>query len=354
VISLEYVEWMEQDSPIKDTDLVAFVSLYTWNYLCQPPLTVNFVDSMRDIGQQIKDEDTWLRVPSTTLDHAKGQVEQAATNSTLNLQAAQILKLKTAMYSRLANGYSLVRHRTASGEETVAYNRGPLIPTAPPALPGDWPYNSSFGQDYEIFDRDLGIMDISYSSAWELGKLLAASDSGFVAALMRVRMVAHQSGVRAQAMFTANTTMGARSRLAVFNNLPNSFSSLSSIASSTSTGNGFIPDHLQRRTNAEPMPVHLTNLSANDAGIASHAFVAGVQDKMAATASSTGDTNNPYNEINLAASSDWAYVHSWILDHMWLSQIPTHYYLGDPSFLPPESIRFFEVSHSFSLMEQLS
>lgn len=41
LLNLEYVEQM--DIPADD-DLVALVSLYSWTYLCQPPLSVNFVD----------------------------------------------------------------------------------------------------------------------------------------------------------------------------------------------------------------------------------------------------------------------------------------------------------------------
>jgi hypothetical protein len=41
LISLEYVD---QTQIPNDGDLVALISLYSWTYLCQPPLTVNFVD----------------------------------------------------------------------------------------------------------------------------------------------------------------------------------------------------------------------------------------------------------------------------------------------------------------------
>ncbi len=44
MISLEYVDKMDP-ALIYDGDLVAFISLYHFTYLCQPPLTVDFVDS---------------------------------------------------------------------------------------------------------------------------------------------------------------------------------------------------------------------------------------------------------------------------------------------------------------------
>jgi hypothetical protein len=41
MISLEFVEQMQD---VGDEDLVAFVSLLRWTYLCQPPMLVNFID----------------------------------------------------------------------------------------------------------------------------------------------------------------------------------------------------------------------------------------------------------------------------------------------------------------------
>ena len=44
LLNLEYIESM----PLPPArDLVALISLYSWTYLCQPPLSVNFVDGMR-------------------------------------------------------------------------------------------------------------------------------------------------------------------------------------------------------------------------------------------------------------------------------------------------------------------
>lgn len=44
LISLEGVDKLEGFPEWPAADLIAFVSLYSWTYLCQPPLTVNFVD----------------------------------------------------------------------------------------------------------------------------------------------------------------------------------------------------------------------------------------------------------------------------------------------------------------------
>jgi hypothetical protein len=44
LLSLEHVSLMDDLDKMLDTDLVAMISLYSWTYLCQPPMLVNFVD----------------------------------------------------------------------------------------------------------------------------------------------------------------------------------------------------------------------------------------------------------------------------------------------------------------------
>jgi hypothetical protein len=43
------------------------------------------------------------------------------------------------------------------------------------------------GTDLQILDRGLELMDISYSSGWQLGRTLAIADQAFTAALARLR-----------------------------------------------------------------------------------------------------------------------------------------------------------------------
>ena len=79
--------------------------------------------------------------------------------------------MKEAMIQRLENGYSLVRYRVQSGEETLALFRGALLPVSSVDPPKSWPFSSNNGQDYQVFDKKMSIMDIGYSSAWQLGRV---------------------------------------------------------------------------------------------------------------------------------------------------------------------------------------
>jgi hypothetical protein len=116
---------------------IGLVSLFSWTYTALPPNPVNFLDSMIAIGRT-----TQVLKPDKNV-----------------LEGIQNLKLK----QRLDSGYVFSRWRAQTGEETVAFNRGPLVPApvASPAPDSKWPGSSNYGTEYQILDTDLGVMDIS-------------------------------------------------------------------------------------------------------------------------------------------------------------------------------------------------
>lgn len=123
-------------------------------------------DEQTDFNEHIKDTppNAYLRCPPSVL--------SAVERPTLALDDKNASKaLGLRMVQRLKDGYSLVLYRVQSGEETVGLSRGPLLPVYPKAPPSTWPYSSTNGQDYQILDTVLGVMDISYSSAWQLGRV---------------------------------------------------------------------------------------------------------------------------------------------------------------------------------------
>lgn len=54
-----------------------------------------------------------------------------------------------------------------------------------------------------------------------------------------------------------------------------------------------------------------------------------------------------YNEFNLGNNSDWAVVHAWISDLLFLDRIPAQYLFVDPSHLQMESLRFFHIDDTW-------
>jgi hypothetical protein len=67
----------------------------------------------------------------------------------------------------------------------------------------------------------------------------------------------------------------------------------------------------------------------------------------AQTAGSAGD--EIYNEFNKVGenNSDWTIVHQWISEKLYLTNIPAHVLIPDPSFLPEESLRFFQIDDAW-------
>jgi hypothetical protein len=129
---------------------IGLVSLFSWTYTALPPNPVNFMDSMIDLGAH-----TQFLTPD------KAILDQISSTSAKVASSPKLVK-------RLQHGYVFTRWRTQSGEESVAWNRGPLVPvpvTSPPDATGagmpHWPGSSNYGTDYQILDTDLGVMDVS-------------------------------------------------------------------------------------------------------------------------------------------------------------------------------------------------
>ncbi|KAG4435923.1 hypothetical protein IFR05_008580 [Cadophora sp. M221] len=343
LISLEHYDstLMSPSSPFPklkdDEQRIGLVSLHSWVYTCIPQ-AVDFVDTMAAIATDMQP----LKPPKASL---KDMLDVKHPTIALQ-QAAKIL------HSRLDKSYTLSRWRTATGEETVAFNRGPLVgastPVVPATDPKTWPRISMTGKDYQLFDRDIGIIDLTYSSAWSLGKLAAISDSPFNAALLRFRSLVW-------------TKAASNTRL-LTNNIPKPKEVMEKSTAMVSTVRSFKP----RTFNGEVSRISPPSTDAiapplSDPAVAP-IFAKAVQltvDRYA----STVDGNSLYNDFNLAesANSDWELIHSWISDCLYLAHIPAHYLFPEPSHiragpvpgkpiapnLSPEALRFFFVDHSW-------
>ncbi|PST83935.1 hypothetical protein C7T94_04110 [Pedobacter yulinensis] len=81
-------------------------------------------------------------------------------------------------------GYTGFPHLLRDGGNTVSWFRGPLLPY------GTQPFiQVPFGDADQLlrYDPGSGIFDVSYSAAWQLGRLLALNDRNFALALFRWR-----------------------------------------------------------------------------------------------------------------------------------------------------------------------
>ena len=311
LVSLEFVDQLGTPS---SGEFVALISLYSWTYLCQPPLSVNFVDSMRAIGDQVKAGSCLLRMPDAALNSIATTAGLSGRNH--------------AITQRMSLGYSLVRYRSPSGELTVALNRSPLAPTKLHVATqnASWPRFSNNGQDYQMFDKQLGMLDITYSTAWQLGKTIAAADLGFVSALMRIRSHAHTAGVAAANTAVMQQHINIASKESLLNDLHQTTKSLKRISSNIMTTSPSVKTRWAQAGALVPQNVANPGLWKQNFGLA-------VRKSIQNSAAVKSADPHP----------DWTLIYNWILDKLFLDSIPMHYLITDPTHLPPESIRFFHI-----------
>ncbi|KAK1751339.1 hypothetical protein QBC47DRAFT_351441 [Echria macrotheca] len=343
LVSLEGVE-DNLKFPLDDNKRIAFVSLYSWTYLCLPPDEVNFVDSMRHIGFSIKDNKCWLRTTDDVIAHVKASTKVKGTPA----------KLTDRLTQRMNDGYCLQRYRLHTGEETMAFYRGPLTPCyVPPVKEAWWPFQSNFSTDYQVLDPNLGIMDITYSAAWQLGRTLGIANQAYTAALVRLRTGIQTTGRRDALKEVAAEK--AKSKSGTLHSIAGSIGTMAEISAADAGEEGHPPE--ARHRNLQPPQPLIFQTTEGDTVPHDHVMRAFVRKNVAAATSAAGAAHPgpqgldelfiPFNDITLPKSADWQLVQTWILDNLFLKNIPAHYILPDPSYLPPESIRFFYIDNNW-------
>ncbi len=167
LVSIE--NWKNLQLVVSDSvKYVALTSLYSWTYTSMPIRTLNLKRAFEDIGNGL----TILRAPDNKIEEIKENENKIA--------------MKVA--NRLRDGYTLTKYRTQAGEETAAFFRGAFLPSVPNhAFTKGWTAISNYGIDLHIFDQATGLMDITYSAAWNLGKGVALADRSFTICLARLR-----------------------------------------------------------------------------------------------------------------------------------------------------------------------
>lgn len=142
-----------------DDDYIRLVVLNSWQFTCI------------DLKQNFKD----------LLTHLNGYQNESEDNkqfSTLRLPKSATDKAALAE-SHLSQGYVPLHHNLRRGGKTISWYHGPLIPARNKT---DMKLStlSVFAADKLVcYNPDHGMFDVSYASAWELGRLLALQDSHF-------------------------------------------------------------------------------------------------------------------------------------------------------------------------------
>lgn len=327
LVSIEGVEDMTFPT---DVSYVALCSLHSWNYTVVPPGLLNVPDAFESLGRTL----SALRPSDAVIDPLKSAG-----------------KIPARLASRLEDGYSLVKYRTQTGEQTVALFRGPFTPTVVPSLSMNRCSNS--GVDLQILDKEVGIMDITYSSAWQLGRTLALGDQAFTAALGRLRSAIHTRAMKESKIIivTEKSENNFRTRTDVLGDLPNMTGSLDKIHISETPANSgdesvpFVPGGpLKRWYRTRLGKSEIPGLAFSDPKIKDNYLE---QSTKAARDLAKSIDGTIYDETNSPVSTDWMIVLAWVMNRMFLAGVPAHYLITDPSHLEQESLRFFHIDSNW-------
>ena len=102
-----------------------------------------------------------------------------------------------AAQAMLAQGAVMMRHDMRTSDRTWSWYRGPLSPSAGPAMGAD-PAGPLpvFSDELLIFDGHHAIFDVSHAAAFTLGRALALNDNGFTTALYSFKENANRKTAR--------------------------------------------------------------------------------------------------------------------------------------------------------------
>ncbi|KAI0391889.1 hypothetical protein F5Y17DRAFT_385043 [Xylariaceae sp. FL0594] len=310
------------------TEYIGLSSLHSWTYTSLPPNSLTVQDAFKAIGNSRE----LLRAPVSDAELAALRANKQAGENVAN---------------RLLDGYTLVKYRTQTGECTTAFYRGPFTPTdvAYP-LNQTWGDPSTHGTDKQIFDRQLGMMDISYSAAWQLGRTLALADRSFTVALARVRRQIQDIGLEARKKEKMEKETLFQTKTQTIRSLSNTIKLLSHLPQGSALLDSEVTNRWQSHA-PDRVDASFQTLN-NDEDANEKQKLREQLEKAAFEVSGVLDHPElPYDEFGTPRSTDWAAVLGWVLDRMYLADIPPHYLMNELS-LPPESIRFFAIDRNWT------
>jgi hypothetical protein len=242
-------------------------------------------------------------------------------------------------------GYTALKHQTRIGDQTVSWLRGPLLPfvniaetiVKPPATDGGGVISAA--DQAARYNPETGMLDVTYSAAWQIGRLIALQSSIFSVALYNWKRAAGQKTAKAvehQNLATQFSTLLSLSTptptLAAMAKTPLPHGSLAASIMDLLAGGLMegIPSSSGAKgakpiTAATPLTPRVNHFFAISAVISDHAMLADIQ----------ADTVVPSE------------VTAWLNDLVKLNGVPFGYLVPDEAMLPPESIRLFHIDNNW-------
>jgi hypothetical protein len=319
---------------------VALLSLASWTFSAQHDQPQDFkalAELLAPAGSAA--ESRWLRLqppppPALPKPPIKEELEDA----------------RDEVQRRLDLGYTPLAYHTRSGETTMAWYRGPLVPQ-PTSSQGLRTFPSA--DSALIYDTSYDVFDVSLAAAWELGREVALADVAFGPKLLHFRRNASQVLDTLHHQVNSAHLAGQDNASLTPKQQPSALAKqLAKLEITT------VQDAFARLLTDEADPLMVKNIgavgtqdyssAAQTAGIAatlpnrtSAPAVGNTQAELKKTLSSVRSLRGATNKLHSLLAEDIAPLAEWLGRFLLLSLVPFDNLVPDERLLPAESLRFF-------------
>lgn len=143
---------------------------------------------------------------TTQLLSLNGRNPQSQTNAAFTNLRLAYTGSNQLVGNILSMGYTPLNHLLRTGEQTVSWYRGPLLPYHISNVQLNFPIASP--DQVTLFDPTTGMLDTSYATAWTIGRLTALQDKTFSTALYNWKKGLSQQVVNAAEEEILGHTLG--------------------------------------------------------------------------------------------------------------------------------------------------
>jgi hypothetical protein len=316
LVSLEGLERYLTDQPLpEEFGEVALITLASWTFRAMPNhaedfrgLALNLIAQEKPVPDVLDPARLWLRLPPV-FKSAQVAAEPAAAEAN----------------RRLAQGYAPLPYHTRSGENTLAWYRGPLAPLRPALASPAEPY---FTSDAALLYNDaFGVFDVSLAAAWEVGREAALADSAFGPRLLDFRRRAHQLVDSLHHRLTSDHFTPTQ---------------LNEVDASTTVQDMFLAQLVPQL--AQDLGTAIEAAPTQDAPVPP---VAGTSTDAKIDAQAILAEPSVQAQIKAVVKDDLAPLAEWLGRLLLLYPVPFDNLVPDERMLPPESLRFFYLDENW-------
>ncbi|KAF5566291.1 hypothetical protein FNAPI_1208 [Fusarium napiforme] len=305
---------------------VALVSLFSWTFTWEKNNASQDLEMFRHLADQKNIRPLAINLPPT--DPKKPEDPSAAW-----------------VRRRVTEGYTIVRHRDIAGESSMALYRGPLLPgTSRKARIKP----SVHGTDLQIIDTSARILDISYNTAWELGRTLAGRDAKFSSAIAYLRRKLCMKAVtKSKDAESEDANIMHKASDVVFSTLERLDGLFKGSVAAKMTG---LPRNGEDATNASrwQVPSHTATSMAAAPGVMTF-------EKLRRHLESAAEPYIKEKTLELCQAQpvissipQLGLVFNWLIDNlMSLKLVPATYLFPDPAVLAKESVNCFLIDDTW-------